>query len=230
MSTALSLSSRLTLNAKQSGDSFTQAPVVVSNFALTNGVGVGQGNALWHEEVTVVNGSSQTINLTSLPVSAFNISGNLNFWLVRSFYIHNTSTTASVVVFDSDAENDPWDALYAVPIMLGPGGTLLAMDRVGWVVSSTSKTIKLVNEVEAEEFVGDTVADSRVISGIADTFPLEVGMIVVGTGVPAGAKIISKTASSVTLSAAATAAGADTTFDAAHPDPVLVFSLAGVLD
>jgi hypothetical protein len=55
-------------------------------------------------------------------------------------------------------------------------------------------------------------------------------MIVVGTGVPAGAKITSKTASTVTLSVAATAAGTDTAFDAAHPDPVLVVSLAGVLD
>jgi hypothetical protein len=230
MSVTLSLSSKITLNAKQEGDAFVQAPAINSYFALTNGSGEGQGNAMWHKELTVANDSTQTLDLTSLPVNALNLSDTLFFWKIRTFYVHNTSTTASVEIFAADAENDPWDALYTVPVTLGPGGTLLAMDRVGWLVGGTSKTIKLVNAVEPEEFVGDTVADSRVIGGISDTSALEVGMIVVGTGVPAGAKITSKTASTVTLSVAATAAGTDTAFDAAHPDPVLVVSLAGVLD
>lgn len=230
MSTPLSLSAKVTINPKQEGGAFTQAPTVASYFALTDGSAEGQGNAMWHQEVTVANDSSQTIDLTSLPVTAFNISGNLFFWKIRSFYVHNTSPTTAVTVFADDPENDPWVSLYTVPVTLGPGGTLLAMDRVGWLVSSSSKTIKLANEVVPEEFVGDTVSGSPVIGGISSTTDLEVGMIVVGAGVPAGAKIISKTASSVTLSAAATAAGTATNFDAAFPDPVVVISLAGVLD
>ncbi|NBS41914.1 hypothetical protein EBS80_04640 [bacterium] len=230
MSTPLSFTSKVTLSPKQENEQFSQAPAINSYFALTNGSGEGQGNAMWHQEVTVVNDSSQTLDLTSLPVNAFNISDTLFFWKIRTFYVCNTSTTTSVEIFAADAENDPWDAIYTVPVTLGPGGTLLAMDRVGWLVGGTSKTIKLVNAVTAEGFVGDTVEDSRVIGGISDTSALEVGMIVVGTGVPTGARITSKTASTVTLSVAATAAGTDTAFDAAHPDPVLVVSLAGVLD
>ena len=230
MSTPLSFTSKITLSPKQENEQFSQAPAINSYFSLTNGSAAGQGNAMWHQEVTVLNDSSQTLDLTSLPVSAFNLSDTLYFDTIRTFYVHNTSTTTAVEVFAADEENDPWDSLYAVPVTLKPGGTLLAMDSVGWDVAGGSKTIKLVNAVEPEEFVGDTVEDSRVIAGISSTADLEVGMIVVGTGVPGGAKIISKTASSVTLSAAATAAGADTAFDAAHPDPVLVFSLTGVLD
>jgi hypothetical protein len=230
MSTPLSFTSKVTLSPKQENEQFSQAPAINSYFSLTNGSGEGEGNAMWHQEVTVVNDSSQTLDLTSLPVSAFNISDNLYFWKIRTFYVHNTSTTTAVEVFAADAENDPWNPLYAVPVTLEPGGTLLAMDRVGWLVGGGSKTIKLVNAVTAEEFVGDTVADSRVIAGISSTAALELGMVVVGTGVPAGATIIAKAASSVTLSLAATAAGTDTEFDAAHPDPVLIISLAGVLD
>jgi len=230
MSTPLSFTSKVTLSPKQEGDAFTQAPSINSYFLLTNGSGEGQGNAMWHKELTVANDSTQTLDLTSLPVSAFNISGNLYFWKIRTFYVQNTSTTTAVEVFAADVENNPWDPLYAAPVTLAPGGTLLAMDRVGWLVSSTSKTIKLVNAVEPDEFVGDTVLGSRVISGISSTAALELGMVVAGTGVPAGAIIIAKAASSVTLSLAATAAGADTSFEAAHPAPVLVVSLAGVLD
>jgi hypothetical protein len=233
MSTPLTFTSKITLSPKQENEQFSQAPAINSYFSLTNGSAAGQANAMWHQEVTVLNDSTQTLDLTSLPVSAFNLADTLYFDTIRTFYVHNTSTTTAVEVFAADAGNDPWDSLYAVPVTLKPGGTLLAMDSVGWDVAGGSgggQTIKLVNAVEAEEFVGDTVLDSRVIAGISSTTDLEVGMIVVGTGVPAGSKIISKTASSVTLSAAATAAGTDTAFDAAHPDPVLVFSLTGVLD
>ena len=230
MSTEFSLSSRITVSPRQEGDGFLQAPSVVSTFALTDGSSDGQANAMWHKELTIAADSSQTLDLTSLSVNAFGLSGNLYFWKIRTLYICNTSTTTTVKLFAEDPENNPWQALYAVPIDLAPGGTLLAMDRAGWLVGGSSKTIKIANDSTIYSITGDTTSGSTVVSDIEDTDDLAVGMTVTGTGIPTGAKVVQKTASTITLSAAATATTGNVSLNVFLPDPVVVFSLAGVLD
>jgi hypothetical protein len=59
---------------------------------------------------------------------------------------------------------------------------------------------------------GDTTNGNPTISSIASTVDLTVGMWVTGTGIAAGSKIISKTATSVTLNNNATANGTGVTF------------------
>jgi hypothetical protein len=230
MSTELSLSSRITVSPRQEGDGFLQAPSIVSTFALTDGSGDGQGNAMWHKELTIAADSSQTLDLTSLSVNAFGLSGSLYFWKIRTLYICNTSTTTPVTVFAEDAENNPWQSLYTVPVELAPGGTLLAMDRAGWLVSGSSKTIKIANDSTIYSIAGDTTSGSTVVSDIEDTDDIAVGMAVTGAGIPTGAKVVQKTASTITLNAAATATAGDVSLNVFLPDPVLVFSLTGVLD
>lgn len=51
---------------------------------------------------------------------------------------------------------------------------------------------------------GDTTNTVTTLSNMADTAEIEVGMYAVGAGVPAGATVISKTATTVVISAAAT--------------------------
>lgn len=54
-------------------------------------------------------------------------------------------------------------------------------------------------------FNGTTTNASAVVTGITNTADLLTGMVVTGPGIPANAKIVAKTSSSITLSAAATA-------------------------
>lgn len=230
MTTEFSLTSRFTASPKQVGGGFSQSPTITADFALADGTGIGEASAMWHDQLTIPTDGSQTLDLTSLPVTAFNISGNLWFWKIKSLYIKNTSNTTSVTVFAADEENDVWSALYAVPVVLGPGGMLVAMDPAGWLVANDSKTIRFENHEELVSFVGDATVSSAVIDDIEDTDYLDVGMTVSGTGIPAGAKIIAKTSTTITLSAAATATNAAVNLSAAPAEPVVVVSLAGVLD
>lgn len=56
-------------------------------------------------------------------------------------------------------------------------------------------------------FSGTTTSGSATVTGIASTASLVAGMNVFGTGMPAGAYIVSKTSNSITLNANATASG-----------------------
>lgn len=59
------------------------------------------------------------------------------------------------------------------------------------------------------EFTGNTTTGSLIISNIADTSLLLVGQVVEGVGIPAGAKIDSKTDNSITLNQQATITDTD---------------------
>lgn len=56
---------------------------------------------------------------------------------------------------------------------------------------------------------GDTTSGDPNIANVGDTENIEVGQTCVGTGIPAGTTVLSKTATSVTLSATATATASD---------------------
>lgn len=230
MTTAFSLDARLKLMPKLEGDGFLYAPIVSTAFTLADGTSAGQSNSMWHKELTLAAETYQFLDLTALTVNAVGLSGSLYYASIRYFFVHNASSMASVTVFDDSDGADYWSPLYAVPVVLAPGGTLLAMDRSGWPVTSTSKTIMITNYEENLEFSGTTTNNSKTVSEIADTSTLLVGMVVTGAGIPSGATITSKTASTVILSAEATATAEDVELVAAKPPAVVVVSLAGVLD
>lgn len=230
MTTAFSLDARLKLMPKLEGDGFLHAPIVSTAFALADGSGDGQANAMFHKEITVASDSSTTIDLTALAVNALGLSGSLYFWKVRFFYIANASQLASVTVFDAEEFAPRWQALYTESIVLRPGGALLALDREGYVVNGGSKTIKISNYETVYEFTGTLLNNSKTVSDVADTSSLLVGMEVSGSGIPAGATITAKTASTLILSAEATATSEDEDLTATKPPAVVVVSLAGVLD
>jgi hypothetical protein len=58
------------------------------------------------------------------------------------------------------------------------------------------------------EVTGDTTNGNAVISNVSDTDDIEVGMYIAGTGIAAGATVLSKTSSTVTMTANATATNA----------------------
>jgi hypothetical protein len=63
------------------------------------------------------------------------------------------------------------------------------------------------------EVIGDLTITSPTISNIASTAEINVGMIAQGTGIPTGAAVISKTATSVTLNIAVTTSASSATVD-----------------
>lgn len=65
-------------------------------------------------------------------------------------------------------------------------------------------------DYEEGSLSGTSSIGSDTITGITDTSAVKVGMVFEGTGIPAGAKVVSKTASTVVLDLDATAAGTET--------------------
>ncbi len=51
----------------------------------------------------------------------------------------------------------------------------------------------------------DTTSGDEVISSVADTTDVEIGMVITGAGIPTGTTVLSKTADTITMSADATA-------------------------
>jgi hypothetical protein len=230
MSTTFSFGSTVKLTPKLEGGGFLQAPTVSSAFSLTDGSGTGQADAMWHQVVSVAADTTTTLDLQALAVNALGLSDTLFLASIKTLYIANTATMADVVVFDADEEGDPWNALYTVPVTLKPGGTLIAMDAAGWAVANDAKTIKITNNEEVLTVDGSTANGSAVLTGIEDTSEIIVGMEVAATGIPAGARVVLKSASTVTMSLQATATNEDIGITFQKPAALVVVSLSGVLD
>lgn len=228
MATTFSLAGQIKLTPKLVEDTTTQTTDIYEQFSLSNGAGVGQADCMWHSEISVESETSQEFNLQALAYSVLGVSGTRYFWKIKSVYVHNTSTLSTITAFDET--DNSWLAVYGAPVTLPPGDLVYAFSGDGWDVTGTSKVIKFTNDEQAVTVYGDLTSGSKVISDIADTSDLVVGMVVSHADIPAGAKIVSKTSSSITLSAAATATSANDGVTATKPPAVLVVSLAGVLD
>jgi hypothetical protein len=228
MATTFSLAGQIKLTPKLVEETTTQTADIYEQFSLSNGSGTGQANCMWHSEISVESDTSQEFNLQALAYSVLGVSGTRYFWKIKSVYVHNTSDLSTVTAFDTT--DNPWLAVYGAPVTLPPGDLVYAFSGDGWEVTSTSKVIKLTNDEVVYTVTGDQTSGSKVISDIDDTTDIVVGMTVTQTNVPAGTKVISKTSSTITMSAASTATDTAVGFTITKPPAVLVVSLAGVLD
>ena len=88
----------------------------------------------------------------------------------------------------------------------------LGSGAIAWLAA---RVVQFLTKGNVVSFVGDVTNTSPTITAIADTSALNEFQSVVGTGIPQGSYIISKTANSVTLNQAATATTVSATLQAA---------------
>lgn len=131
----------------------------------------------------------------------------------NAFVSYDTADSLTVVI-DSDVRNinlrTLYDTLYSSPLS---GDTITFIVNEHVIVGSTSASLPAVDvgSWPSVSTTGNRTSDSATLTGIADTSAIDVGMIVKGTGIPAGAKVISKTSSSITLDANATSGSSTST-------------------
>lgn len=207
----------------------TRSESVAVQMSLANGVGSGRANGYWSKTLTLAAGQDETIDLLSLPVSAFGASGTTGFAAVKHLAILNQSDLVSLTV--EPGASDGWDQVGET--VVGAAGILLLHSPLsGLPISGSSRTVAVSNNSAAPQLTeGDTTSGSTAITGLSSTSTLAAGMDVTGTGIPAGAKIASITSGttvSLTEPAAATATAGSLTFS--WPDAVAQVYVAGVLD
>lgn len=99
MPTAVSLStnSRLTFSLADSPDLGTIVQDVELRAArtVTNGTGAGQANAAWASRVTLPAGQVYSLDLTDLPLSAFNLAGKLALSVLKDVQVIVNTATAN---------------------------------------------------------------------------------------------------------------------------------------
>lgn len=195
--------------------------------SLAHGTGSGQANAYWSDAVSVATNASQTIDLTTLAVAAFGATGTIVLESAKAIGIVNESVNVAVTV-EPGASNG-WSQIGTTT--LGKSGAMTIYSPAGMAVGSTSKTIKLTNTHTATTLSGNTTSGSAAATGLSSTTGLSAGMLVSGTGIPAGAKIASVTSgTAVALSANATATGTGVSLTFQWPAATVKVFVAGVLD
>lgn len=223
-----SLSGAVNVAAKWSDGTATIAETNQSQLALGSGSGAGQADSYWSDVVTVDTNASETIDLTSLAVSALGATGTLYLASVKHIGIVNQSANVALTV-EPGATNG-WSQLGTAAI--GKSGVLiLHSPAAGLPVTGTSKVIKLTNTHTATTLTGNTTSANAAVTGLSSTSALAAGMLVSGTGIPTGAKIASVTSgTAVTLSANATATGTGVSLTFQWPAATVKVYVAGVLD
>jgi hypothetical protein len=93
---ALSTNSRLTFSLADSPTlgSVSQSVEVKSSRTVENGTGAGQANAGWAARVTLAAGQVYSLDLTALPMTAFNLGGKLTLTTLKDVIVVNNETTA----------------------------------------------------------------------------------------------------------------------------------------
>jgi len=74
--------------------SVTNDVVVRATQTVENGTGAGQANAAWASKVTLAAGSAYSLDLTSMPASAFGYVGRVSLTNLRDVVVVNNTTTA----------------------------------------------------------------------------------------------------------------------------------------
>jgi hypothetical protein len=197
---------------------------------LADGTASGQANGYWSDIVTLPASDDHTIDLLSLAVSAFGLSGTTGFASVKHLLLQNTSDQVALTVQPGDV--DGWDQIGVTAV--GKSGIMVLHSPVaGLAVGGSAKTVKITNEGTVTTLTGDTTTGSgaNTITGLSSTSGLTVGMTITGTGIPAGAKIASITnGTSLVMTADATAIGTGVSLDFAWPDAEVRIYIAGILD
>ena len=95
-------------------------------------------------------------------------------------------------------------------VMTQDGRRAFILNKTDGTVTDINAQTNQLDQFVTGSFTGTTAAGSLTITGVSSTAGLTAGQPVAGTGIPAGATIVSTTASTVVLSVAATANGAGT--------------------
>jgi len=133
---------------------------------------------------------------------------------VENAFVSYDSTDTLTIVIDSNIRSinlrSLYDSLYTAP---QDNDTVTFIVNAGVLVGSTSIGLPAINvgSWPSVSTTGTRTSGSPTLNSIADTSRFSAGMIVYGTGIPAGAKIVSKTSSSITLDANATSGSATST-------------------
>jgi len=195
---------------------------------LANGTGSGQANGYWSKAITLPAGDDDTIDLLALSFAAFGLSGTVAFASIKHLAIVNESPNVTITV--EPGASDGWDQFDGMKV--GKSGVLVAHSGVtGLPVGGASKTIKFTNDGTVTTLSGNTTNASANVTGLSSTTGLAAGMKVTGSGIPAAARIASITnATSLVLTANATATATGVSLDFAWPDAVVKVYAAGILD
>lgn len=195
---------------------------------LVNGTASGQADAYWQGALTLGPGDDETIDLFALAFSALGGSGTVSLASVKLLVVANDSANVDLTV-EPGASNG-WDQFGGAYV--GKGGTMVLYSPVaGLPVGGSAKTVRILNNGTVATMDGDTTNASANVTGLSDTSGLAVGMLVIGTGIPAGAKIASITnGTSLVLTANATATDTDVSLDFQWPDAVVSVYAVGVAD
>ena len=207
----------------------TRSESVAVQMSLANGVGSGRANGYWSKTLTLAAGQDETIDLLSLPVSAFGASGATALASVKHLVVLNQSQMVRIIV-EPGASNG-WEELGSMVVSLG--GLLVIHAPVdGLGVGPSSRTVRIANDAALPSVTeGDTTLGSANLIGLPSTTGLVPGMTVSGTGIPSGTKIASvASGTSVVLTAPATATVSGGSITFAWPDAVVRVYIAGDLD
>lgn len=198
---------------------------IAAQIKLADGAGAGEANAAWRETISLAAGDSESIDLTSLGVSAFGATGTLYLASVKLLLLRNTSPYTAIEV-DAAAAN-AWDSFTTGTI--GPSSLVMLYEGggAGRPVTATSKVISIVNN-DTTTSLNATGAGTS-ITGFGSTAGLYPGMLL-GSTHPAGTKIAAITsATSLTTTASVTVDGNDY-FDFTPPPAGVELLVVGVLD
>lgn len=195
--------------------------------SLANGTGAGQANGYYADTLSIAAGQSATLDLRALAVSAFGASGTLALAAVKQLLIMNLAEKTAVTL--APATTDGWSNIGGA-IPLGAASTLSITSPVGGIATSpTSKAVTLTNTDAVHSMTGNTTSGQVAVTGLSSTSSLEVGMLVAGTGIPAGATVAGITSgTAVALSAAATATGSAVALTFRRPPASVDVHVAGV--
>lgn len=197
------------------------------SLVLSNGTGSGQANGYHTETLSIAAGETATVDLRALAISALGATGTLALAAVKQLLVMNHSDKTAITV--SPAVTDGW-ANIGGAIPLGASGTLSVTSPVGGIAtSSTSKAVTFTNGDTVHSKTGNTTTGQTAISSLSSTASLEAGMLVSGTGIPAGATITNVTSgTAVAISAAATATGTAVALTFKRPNALVEVHVAGV--
>lgn len=216
------------LSPKLVDGTFSWTNSVANQLTLANGTASGQADAYWDGQLSIASGATATLDLLSLAFSGLGATGTVALASVKMLAVVNSS--ANVAITAEPGASNGWDQWGATEI--GKSGSVVMFSPVaGLPVGATSKTIKLTNNGTVTTLTGNTTSASAVVSNLSSTTGLAAGMAVSGTGIPSGAKILSVTnATSVTLTANATANGTGVSLAFQWPAAVVGVYVAGIAD
>lgn len=146
---------RPTLSGSRSASlswSFTDAPVIgtlsesasiSTSCTIVNGAGEGRANVAWRDRVTIANGQTYAVDLTSLGATAFGYGGRIVMTKLKEMRVTvNTTTAGRYVLVGVIGPGDTTG--YSAKV--NRGGDYAVADYLdGWTITSGNKTVYIAN-------------------------------------------------------------------------------------